>query len=167
MELTDKTIEMIIQDDLYAEEITFKTPVKNILLVEGKTDKEMLERLMFMFREDANFQIIEMKGIANFGKFYYTFKDHPEVNIAFLTDNDYSAKRWIKNNEFADGKVITDSIYSKVNPQIQELEEYITNKAHFKRKANKKQMIKSVWDFRNICVDNVKHLFTEINNAFI
>lgn len=166
MLLTDRTIDIIIKEDIDYGSIRFETEKKNILVVEGKNDKQMLEHIARMHDFEFNFQIVEMKGVANIFKLKDAFDYHEDLNVKFLTDNDSAARRWIDSNGISREEVITDRVYSMVKPSIKELEEFITNTAHWKHKPTKKKLIQEIWNWKNVSEANVNHLLTVLNNCF-
>lgn len=166
MLLNDKLIDNIIQEEIEVKNITIETNKQNILVVEGKSDREMLEKIAQMAKVNFNFQIIEMKGVANFKKFYDVFSTQKNLNVKFLTDNDYSARRWIYKNGINPKNILTYDLYAYVRPAIKELEEFITNVSHYKHKPTKKKLIKKIWEWKNISNRNINHLIRIINLAF-
>lgn len=166
MLLTDRTIDIIIKEDIDYGTMQFETEKKNILVVEGKNDKEMLELIANRYDIEFDFQIVEMKGVANIFKLKDAFDFHEDLNVKFLTDNDSAARRWINSNGISRDEVITNIVYSRVKPSIKELEEFITNTAHWKHKPTKKKLIQRIWNWKNVSEANVNHLLTVLNNCF-
>lgn len=166
MLLNDKLINNIIQEEVEVSNLEMETEQVNILVVEGKSDREMLEKIAQMLNLTFDFQIVEMKGVSNFKKIYDAFEWQHKLNVKYLTDNDYSARRCILKEAINPDDVLTSKIYAHVRSSIRELEEYITNMAHHKHKPTKKKLIKRIWEWKNISNRNVNHLISTIRNAF-
>ena len=166
MLLSEKVVENIIRDDVDYSDIELTSENKNILFVEGVKDKEMIEYLYFYNNMKMDFEIIPMNGVSNIPKFNHAMENQKNLNIKYLTDNDYSARRWLKQYHVHVEDVITDQLYGKVKTSIKELEEYITNTPHFKHKATKKKLIRRIFDWKNLSNNNIKHLFNVLSSSF-
>lgn len=166
MLLSSKVVENIIRDDVDYSEVELTSKNENILFVEGIKDKDMIEYLYFHYNKEMNFTIIPMNGVSNIPKFNHAMENQKYLNIKYLTDNDYSARRWLKANHVHVEDVLTNDLYTGVKTSIKELEEYITNTPHFKHRASKKKLIRRIFDWKNLSNNNIKRLFNVLSNSF-
>lgn len=166
MQLNNKVIEHIIRDDADYSEVELLSEKENILLVEGVKDKEMIEYVYRVLGKKQDFDIIPMQGVSNIPKFSHALENQENLNIRYLTDNDYSARRWLKSHHLNTEDVITDYIYGNVKNSIKELEEYLTDTPHYKHKPAKKKLIRNIFDWKDVSINNAKHLIRTIKDCF-
>lgn len=166
MLLSEKVVKNIIRDDVDYSEVELTSEKTNILFVEGVKDKEMIEYLYFHCNEEMNFEIIPMNGVSNIPKFNHAMENQRYLNIKYLTDNDQSARRWLKDLHVHVEDVLTSQVYTGVKTSIKELEEYITNTPHFKHRASKKKLIRRIFDWKNLSDNNISRLFNVLSNSF-